>query len=89
MKKFRTFLFIFYFFDLFVVDFKVLIKLSSIFFKFISLTTLSSLGSNLVIFKILIFRRDILKNVCKRIFSVLHQKKAGIPSSQILNLKKN
>ena len=58
------------FFDLFVVDFKILIKLSSIFFIFMFSTSLSSLESNLVSFKILSFRGDILKNVYKEIPSL-------------------
>ena len=89
IKKFRTFLFFFYFFDIFVVDFKIFVKLSSIFFIFILSATLSSLGPNLYFFKILIFRGDIPKMCTKRYPRFQLQFFPCIPSSQILNLKKN
>ena len=88
MKKNSEHFYFFRFFGIFVVDCKIFVKLSSIFSAFISLASLRSLGSDLVLFKILIFRGDILKNVCKKIPSFLASIFPCIPSSQILNLKK-
>ena len=66
MKKFQA---LFFFFDNFVVYFKIFVILSNIFFTLMSSNSLSSTEPNLVTFKILIFREDILKNVYKRILS--------------------
>ena len=72
VKEIWIHLFIFFhFFDNFVVDFKIFVILNSISFTFTLLILLSSLGPNLVFFKTLIFRGDILKNMYKEILSFL------------------
>ena len=70
-EKILSILIFFHFFDISVVDFKRFVKLSSNFFTFTSSISLSSFGPNLVFFKILIFRGDILKNVYQGILSFL------------------
>ena len=71
IKNYKHFYFFFVFSGIFVVDFKIFVKLSNTFFTFMSSSSLSSLEINLVFFKILIFRGEILKNVYKEIPSSL------------------
>ena len=66
-KKFWSLFFSFFFFGIFVVDFKITVKLRSMSFTFMSTSLLSSLGHNLVFLKMLIFCGDILKSVYKEI----------------------
>ena len=73
-KILSTYFFLFLFLSFFwhfVVDFKISVKLSRAFFTLMPSITLSSLGPNSVSSKILIFRGDILKNVCQEIPSFL------------------
>ena len=71
VEKILSIFIFFHFFDISVVDFKRFVKLSSNFFPFMPSILLSSLGPNLVFFKILIFRGNILKNVYKEMLSFL------------------
>ena len=47
----------------FVVDFRLFVKLSHSYFLFMSQIPLNSVRCNLTSFKILVFCRDVLKNV--------------------------